>query len=184
VKCDTGATFAVGVDYIRKVGHEKIAVIVQLPSEASGEHQVAWEAEFRRVYDKYASELEIIHVASPRHFSPTRESYQAALAYFRNGGTATAVLSRGAEVTHGVLAACRDLGLSVPADVSLLNYGDCPLMEFHSPPITSVDFDYRSQMECAFGVLKAAIAGKPWGENLQIVQAQLVLRESVAPPPT
>lgn len=50
----------------------------------------------------------------------------------------TAIFCANNTLTHGALLAIRELGLSVPDDVSLVSFGDLPMSELIEPRITAV----------------------------------------------
>jgi DNA-binding LacI/PurR family transcriptional regulator len=84
----------------------------------------------------------------------------------------TAVLCLSDSIAYGVYAACAELGLSIPGDVSVAGFGDHPISRMLAPPLTSTVWDVEQAAECATGFLEQAIeADGP----------QATLREVVAP---
>lgn len=83
----------------------------------------------------------------------------------------------------GVLEAMRQLGLSAPADVSIVGYDDIPLCTWVSPRLTTIHQPLRRMAEEATRlVLRMRDAGSDVVSRLDLA-VDLVVRESTAPPP-
>lgn len=79
----------------------------------------------------------------------------------------------------GAMKAARDLGLSVPADVAVVGFGDGPFSRHAEPPLTTVQVPKRNIGELAARRLMELLEEKSSGPPLQIVVAtELVVRES------
>jgi DNA-binding LacI/PurR family transcriptional regulator len=72
------------------------------------------------------------------------------------------------------MAACRDAGLSIPEDISFINYGDCSTMAFAYPPVTCVDLNMSEQVSTAFKMLDGKIK-----DNLRLVKPTFFERKSI-----
>lgn len=59
----------------------------------------------------------------------------------------TGIVCANDEVAAGVLRAARELGLSVPADVSIVGFDDITMSNYTDPPLTTVGLD-KEQMGC------------------------------------
>lgn len=82
----------------------------------------------------------------------------------------------------GVLEAMRQLGLSAPADVSIVGYDDIPLATWVSPRLTTVHQPLRRMAEEATRlVLRMRQPGSEGVTRLDLA-TDLVVRESTAPP--
>ena len=75
-------------------------------------------------------------------------------------------------IAYGVYAACAELELSIPGDVAVAGFGDHPISQLLSPPLTSTVWDVEQIAERATGFLLEAIAADG---------PQATLREVVAP---
>jgi LacI family transcriptional regulator len=53
-------------------------------------------------------------------------------------GRPTAIFALSDSVALGVYAACRELGLRIPADVAVVGFDDQPVSRLLDPPLTSV----------------------------------------------
>lgn len=81
----------------------------------------------------------------------------------------------------GVLEAARELGVSVPDDVSVVGFDDISEARRATPPLTTVSQDLEAKGRAAARAALDLVAGRtPHPPRLS---AELVVRESTAPPP-
>jgi LacI family transcriptional regulator len=86
-------------------------------------------------------------------------------------------------IATGAYQAARELGLSVPGDLSITGFNDLPMMDLLAPPMTTVRVDYHALGRRAAELLLSQLegqAGPPPGMELR--PAELVVRGSTAPP--
>ena len=84
-------------------------------------------------------------------------------------------------ITWGVLEACRELGLRVPQDVSVVCFDNSVISRAMSPPMTAVAQRDTELGRCAVGLLERRL-NSPGIEPQQVVlQVELIKRQSVAP---
>jgi len=83
----------------------------------------------------------------------------------------------------GVLRAARQLGLSVPRDLSVVGYDDLPLAEWVGPSLTTVRQPLREMAGAATRMLLALARGeKPQSTRIDLA-TELIVRESTAAAP-
>ena len=80
------------------------------------------------------------------------------------------------------LATAQELGLAVPADLSIVAWDDSPICGLVHPPLTALTRDIVAYGANAARLLLAVIAGDQVGSRLD-EPAHLVARASTAPPP-
>jgi LacI family transcriptional regulator len=91
----------------------------------------------------------------------------------------TAVLCLSDSIAYGVYAACAELGLSIPGDVSVAGFGDHPISRLLTPSLTSTLWDVEHIAELATGILlKAIMAEGPQATLREVVEPVLVVRDS------
>ncbi|NTW42369.1 MAG: LacI family transcriptional regulator, partial [Cellulomonadaceae bacterium] len=101
----------------------------------------------------------------------------------------TAILCFSDLMAWGVVHAAQDLGLSVPADLSVVGFDDSDLARSVRPALTTVRQDLGAKGRAAAGALVAAIARSrepdgPGASGEQItIPLQLVVRHSTGPVP-
>ena len=79
----------------------------------------------------------------------------------------------------GCLDALRELGLSVPGDISVMGYDNREISQFTRPPLTTINFPFLEIGMLAVELLVEQHDGTT-GDNLQHkVECKLVTRSSV-----
>jgi alanine racemase len=97
------------------------------------------------------------------------------------GRGATAVVCASDIMALGAIRAVRELGLSVPDDVSIVGFDDSLLMGFVDPPLTTVRQPVAALGAAAVSALVDAIGGQPVPPMEYLHQPELVLRSSTGP---
>ncbi len=93
----------------------------------------------------------------------------------------TAVFCYNDMIAVGVLMACRELGLSVPEQLSVVGYDDVEVARYVTPLLTTVHQPRLRLGELAMQMLLDILEGRP-AQN-QILPTELVVRASTAPVP-
>lgn len=106
-----------------------------------------------------------------------------ALALLRADRRPTAIVALGTRILAGALRAARDLGLSVPSDLSVVAVGDTDLAAVHSPAITALRWSLEDVGRAAAELLLQRLKGVSGeGQTRALLPVDLVLRESCAAP--
>jgi LacI family transcriptional regulator/LacI family repressor for deo operon, udp, cdd, tsx, nupC, and nupG len=93
---------------------------------------------------------------------------------------ATALFCYCDTVAVGAMMACRQIGLEIPGQVSVIGFDDNELCEIVDPPLTTIGQPKRAMGQSAVRMLLTSVNG---GEiHDQVVQPNLVVRASTAPP--
>jgi DNA-binding LacI/PurR family transcriptional regulator len=82
----------------------------------------------------------------------------------------------------GALRAAYRHGVRVPADLSVVGFDDLAIASFFCPPLTTVRQPMRQMGLLAMETLLSLLANRGAGVTMR-VPAELVVRESTAPPP-
>ena len=91
---------------------------------------------------------------------------------------ATAILCGNDLIAQGVIKCVRELGLSVPNDISVIGFDDIPLASKLSPPLTTIRQSRTGLGKCAYFTLYSLINGVPISRSL--LRPELIKRYSVA----
>jgi len=91
----------------------------------------------------------------------------------------TAVFAGNDQMALGLMHACRELGLSVPGDVSVVGFDDVPESAHFFPPLTTVRQDFAEIGRRAVALLLAELRGDV-GLNHDPIVPALVVRDSTA----
>lgn len=180
VYSDSGRDLSLAVDHLRSYGHEDIAFVVQLSTDAESENKmVGWQRIAVESVDRLSHPVHMLRVDTPLFESPMRMCYDTVKTYLRTSKSVTAFIAKSDELAQATLAACLDAGFAAPDDISIVCMGNWHTMEFTRPSITSVDFNFEGQFEEAAKIIELAMAGEPIDPVLRIVDAFLVERGSV-----
>jgi LacI family repressor for deo operon, udp, cdd, tsx, nupC, and nupG len=95
----------------------------------------------------------------------------------------TAIVCDDDLIASGLLRAARELGLSVPGDLSVVGFDDVDLARLVTPPLTTVHADARRLGATSFALLAGHLAD-PAAKTRQLIEpVELVVRGSTGPPP-
>jgi LacI family transcriptional regulator len=143
------------LDHLRGLGHERILIL------STGAHRPP--PGVRRITCGYA-------VADGR---------RAARRALAGREPPTALFALSDALAYGAYAACRDLGLDVPGQVSVAGFDDHPVSALVEPSLTSVSWDTPRAAEAAVTMLTTAIAdATPTGRLM--LPPRLIVRDSTA----
>ncbi|HEX2128039.1 MAG TPA: LacI family DNA-binding transcriptional regulator [Solirubrobacterales bacterium] len=159
--------------YLIEQGHRELAVVTG-PSGLT-----TWRDRLAGV--RAAAEAAGIEVESAcvHEIAPNRDAaYEATSAILAGGHRPTAVIALTDVMALGVLAALRDRGVEVPAEISVVGFDDIDLARDVTPPLTTVGVPMEELGRRAVEMVVAPAASKP--RRVQ-VETELVVRESVAP---
>jgi DNA-binding LacI/PurR family transcriptional regulator len=159
--------------YLLELGHRTVHHLAVPPLTPSG-RLLGWRTALERAGATVPAPV-------PVTWQPT-SGYQAGLLLARDPGV-TAVLAFNDELAAGVIRAMVDSGRRVPADVSVMGFDDTPVAIYGQPSLTTVAQDFVELGRDAFRILHAQLERDDRREVRSAHPAQLVVRESTAPPP-
>ena len=90
----------------------------------------------------------------------------------------TAIVCSHDMLANSVMYHCRELGLRVPEDISILGYDDLPMCRFTVPPLTTIRQDRADLGKSAFFAISNQLNKVPLGTFL--LHAALIKRDSCA----
>ena len=105
-----------------------------------------------------------------------RSGYEAVMARGRDL-RATGIVAANDQTALGAMLALKELGLSVPEDVSVTGVDDIPEAAYFSPPLTTLRVDFAAQGRSAVQELLSRIDGTP-PPRVPALQTELVIRAS------
>jgi DNA-binding LacI/PurR family transcriptional regulator len=94
----------------------------------------------------------------------------------------TAVFCSNDQMALGLLHAFREVGLRVPAEVSVVGFDDIPEAAHYWPPLTTIRQDFAEIGRRAVGSLLAELGGDDSAPLREPIRPQLVLRSSTGAP--
>ncbi|MDR7481977.1 MAG: LacI family DNA-binding transcriptional regulator [Armatimonadota bacterium] len=107
--------------------------------------------------------------------------YAAARRLLQRASPPSALIAFSDQVAIGALRALHDLGVAVPARVSVVAFDDTPLAAFVIPSLTAISVPMYDLGRRAAALLLALLAGQPAASV--VLPTQLHVRESTGPAP-
>jgi len=128
--------------------------------------------------------LDEINAADLRTRAPILGDWSASFGYYAGLELLrfrdfTAVFTSNDQMALGFMHACRELGLSIPGDVSVVGFDDIPEAAHFFPPLTTVRQNFPEIGRRAISLLLAELRGETPLEHGQITP-ELIARESAA----
>jgi LacI family transcriptional regulator len=158
VRFDSSRGIAMALTHLEQLGHRRITALGGAP------HATPRRAGLRRVRCGYSID----------------EAHAAAQRILKARDRPTAIFALSDTVACGVYAACRDHGLQLPEQLSVVGFDDIPVAPLLDPPLTVVGWDTPRAAEAAVEMLTEAIDGRAVSET--VLDPELVVRGSTAPP--
>lgn len=175
VHIDNAAAARAVMEHLYGLGHERIAVVGG-PTD-NPLHQQRLEG--ARAAGKAHGRLRSLSVV-PGDFS-VESGHAAALALLARTPAPTAIFCFSDQMALGALAACRDRGIRVPDDLSIVGFDDLASSRYLTPALTTIRQPMRDIGACAVNLLLAIIEGRdvPLQQTLEF---SLMLRGSTGGP--
>jgi len=175
VHIDNAAAARTAMDHLYGLGHERIAVIGGPPENPL--HQQRLEGV--RAAAKARSRLRQLNLVAG-DFS-VESGYAAAKQLLSQEPRPSAAFCFSDQMALGVLAACREQGIRVPEDFSIVGFDDLASSRYLSPPLTTVSQPMREIGVRAVNLL-LAILGSVEVPHQQTLDFELMVRGSTAVP--
>ena len=173
-------------EHVRALGHERVGVL-SFVSTLDREGTLALDLTTERLagYREGLGDAwddELIRIARPNAPEPAR---LAALELLRLEPPPTAILAMSDILAIGALQAASELGVAVPAELSLVGFDDSPAAGMASPPLTTVAQPHEEKGRLAAEWLIEAVEARTGAPERRraILPTELVVRKSTAPPP-
>jgi LacI family transcriptional regulator len=178
--------------YLLSLRHRRIGLIYNAPPPRDGLVTADRPVDFAGGMDRLLSYQDCLR-ASGLPVDPAlivtcgaaiADSYQAALQILKLPVRPTALLVINDLLAIGALRAANDLGLRVPADLSLVGYDDIPLASYLTPRLTTSSKDMVRVGREAAKLLLARIQDPDRPHQRVAIQARFIIRESTGPAPS
>ncbi|MBB4373507.1 LacI family transcriptional regulator [Bradyrhizobium sp. cir1] len=167
---------ALAANYLADLGHKNLAVIAGVTREndrASGRLEGFLATAERRGIDRSS----IAVVESPYEFSRGRAAAKFILNQNKN---VTAIFCGSDVLAVGALRACKDTGLSVPQDISMIGFDNLDIADYLAPSLTTIDVPARLMGEEAANYFLADQNSMDIHSRVEL-ETRLIVRESTAP---
>jgi LacI family transcriptional regulator len=110
-------------------------------------------------------------------------AFQCAQMLLSLQGRPTAIFAANDMSAMGVYRAAKAAGLQIPQDLSVIGFDNLRESAFTLPALTTVDQFLEEMGAVATVMLERLINNEKLPHKLQVIQTQLILRNSCAPPP-
>ena len=161
------------VEYLIERNHRNIAMVTGRPSaDVSISRQSGYEkALINAKIDLNPNYIGCGYFLESKAYSETKHLLQSY-------PEVTAIFCASDMMAYGAYRAIRELGKTIPGDISIIGFDDNPLAEHLSPSLTTVRQDFYSKGYEAAQVLYRMIKGEI--DNIRVVQEhKLIIRDSV-----
>lgn len=160
--------------YLRSLGHSKIGYL----SSALQAYV------YKQRYEAFAHVMESNGLVADQSVMGNSYQINACLnehlpRLLENG--CTAVICSHDLLAYSVMLHCKDLGLRVPEDISIVGFDDLPLCRYTLPPLTTIRQNRPALGKSAFYALSCHLKGVSLSTHL--LHAELIRRGSCAPAP-
>ncbi len=182
VLVDNVSAMRMAVDHLVEAGHREIGFV-----SFSYEKQTV----VRRRYEGYLQGLEqngirhnpeYVIIDDRLRLHETAGTYDIAKKYFQKRKVPTAFVTISDVFSFGLIRALKELGYWVPEDVSVTGFLDNPAGQYMEPGLTTVVQPTEKMGNAAMNLLLDLIEKKEPAETKVFLQAELSVRDSVAPP--
>jgi LacI family transcriptional regulator len=109
--------------------------------------------------------------------------YDAALRWLAGPARPTAVLCAMDRIAFGVMRAARQIGLSVPGDLSVVGHDNLPASAETDPPLSTMELPIAETGERLASMLLERIGGTDMSKLQEVCPVRFVERGTTAPPP-
>jgi DNA-binding LacI/PurR family transcriptional regulator len=179
IKTDNVEAGRLATDHLLSLGHRRIGMIVGIPGLATSDDRYAGFAKAHADHGVTIDESLVV----AGDFDQQR-SHQAALSLLTHANPPTAVVTVSNMTTVGLLFAVRELGLSVPDQLSIVGIDDLEFAGLLEPRPTAVATPSLKMAQQAIHHLLDQISGKRASKGEWFVHApELLVRSSTAPVP-
>jgi LacI family transcriptional regulator len=164
-------------EHLISLGHSRIALLIDETDWTTGRERFHGYRE-SLTRSGIAADPTLL-VASGSDVSAARK---AAVELLVRRDRPTAVFSANNVLAEGVWRAAQDLGLRIPADLSLVSFDDAPWMSMVTPGVTAVAQDAVALGEAAIDTLLSRIEDPAAPARRVVIDAEIQARGSTAGP--
>ncbi|WP_264214717.1 LacI family DNA-binding transcriptional regulator [Leisingera thetidis] len=174
---DNYRAFAEAVEHLAKLGHKSYAMIASMTD--GNDRQRARIAAYRDTLERHGL------IGSDRVYKHTyemRSGVSTMEQILDEYPETTAVICNSDVFAIGALKACRNRGVRVPEDISIIGCDDFDFAELLDPPLTTIAVPAARMGQLAAETLWAAITQKKPVEG-HLIETRIAMRNSIGPAP-
>ncbi len=167
-------------EYLLGRGHRRIGFIKADPRHGAASRRLAGYLEAHRQHGLAVDERLIAN-----GLLSFESGVECARRLLRQADRPTAIFASNDDMAAGVLHAAQELGLAVPADLSVAGYDDAPIARYVYPGLTTVRQPIRAMATGAVQCLLQSMRpqhGARGGDTVHRFDYEIIIRDSVASP--
>ncbi len=171
---------AIAVQHLVSLGHRRIAFVGAYPDDSNTIDRVrGFKGALASLGYPYDERLTIV---SPKLLAddPTATAALEGLLVGRNA--CTGVFAAGSHIAMEVISICRNLGLRVPEDVSVIGYDDPPFAQRSFPALTTIRQPLEAMVRAAADLVMQPTWTEPSKGQYLVFDPVLVVRGTTAKP--
>jgi DNA-binding LacI/PurR family transcriptional regulator len=176
VRCDDYEGGFQATSYLTGLGHTAIATIIGPENEECAVDRLSGYREALTL----AGLESVPGLVAAGDWSAT-SGYQAARRLLATEWPFSAIFAQNDRMAVGALRALREVGLSVPDDVSMIGFDDIPLASYFDPPLTTLRQPMEESGQRAAQLLIETINNPNRAPEGVLIHARLIERVSCAP---
>ncbi len=175
VDVDGGAGLRMIVEHLLERGHRRIAALAWPPASRVGQNRIAGYLDALTKAGIAPREDYIARGEGNFHFG-----YEATKQWLAWPPTErpSAIAAFNDAMAIGAMHAIRDHGLTVGRDIAVTGFDDSPMVQYLTPPLTSVRQPVWEVGERVINILLCLLDGKPIEERHVLLQPKLIIRQS------
>jgi DNA-binding LacI/PurR family transcriptional regulator len=164
---------AEAIEHLRQLGHEQV-VFLSGPDHRRSSRRYR-EAVLKALHEHGLQLQQIVEC------DQTLEGGRSAVWRLASSSAApTALVCVNDMTAIGAMTALREMGISVPGQVSVLGCEDLYMARFVNPPLTTIQFDRKSLGKLAFDTLDQMSRSKQKKGTKGLLETRLIVRSSTA----
>lgn len=187
VIADDRQCLRLAVEHLRKNGHRHIGLLCNDPEHPVARVQVAaWRSLCSEQMDGFNiagwRESYLVSVKIHDFECLATKTYEIASDFLQSDRSQqiTAMICLADDMLLPFLSACRQCSRPVPESLSLVAFGNNPLLVYAHPPVTGIDPNLEEHVRNALEILQSTRAGAfDPGDRLRLVEPRLIERNSV-----
>jgi DNA-binding LacI/PurR family transcriptional regulator len=174
VACDDAVAVEQAMGHLISLGHSRIGLLLGPPDHVPSNRKLDAA---QTVAVRAGIALPASHVG--RSLYSLEAAQAAAVRLLRTG--VTGIVCASDPMALGAIRAARQLGMEVPAEVSIVGYDDSSLMNCTEPPLTTVRQPIEAMGRMVIELLVAQMAGQSVPLDELRFRPELVVRGSTGP---
>lgn len=165
-------------EYLIKLGHKRIAL---LRGDKSHSYDIKEQLYYKMIMKNEFSYSKILYAGNGNSIDVVANAQNVLQTILSNSSGPTAIFACNDLMAIGAINACRNIGLRVPEDISIIGFDNTLLSQISSPKLTSVDLNIKQVGEkSAMELLDIISTGFHLNRKV-IMDTSLVVRESCGP---